>query len=193
MKNIFTLILLLTCSISHTQSNFNTITSMYCYEIIGDDIMEVDCDETFYQKLPTPVFYGNIDSLCWEMEKRFVRTLNEWRTEHGIHKLEYDNDMYDMLTLPHNEWQLQKGLISHSENGVSLGQRAGAVGISGVGECCAYNYQSDLGELSRFFLQYKNSPPHWSILIDKKYHYIAASVIYDQETNRYYSTVNVRY
>lgn len=191
MKNKLALILLFTCSISHTQSNL--LDNIYCYEIIGNDTTPVDCDESFYEKLPTPIFYGNIDSLCWEMEKRFVRTLNEWRTEHGIHKLEYDNDMYDGLTLPHNEWQLQSGLISHSENGMSMSQRAEAVGIRGIGECCAYNYRSDLGELSRFFLQYKDSPPHWKILTDEAYHYIAASVLYDQETNRYYSTVNVRY
>ena len=37
--------------------------------------------------LPTPVFTGNIDSLCWEMEKRFVDTLNEWRVNHGLNEI----------------------------------------------------------------------------------------------------------
>jgi len=189
MKKLIAIPLFFISLILYTQDTFMW-GEPQCYYIDnkGKEVT-VPCDHV----LPTPVFTGNIDSLCWEMEKRFVRTLNEWRTEHGIHKLEYDNDMYDELTLPHNEWQLQRGLISHSENGVSMSQRAGAVGIRGVGECCAYNYRSDLGELSRFFLQYKDSPPHWKILTDEAYHYIAASVLYDQETNRYYSTVNVRY
>jgi len=50
-----------------------------------------------------------------------------------------------------------------------------------------------MGEVSRFFIQYKDSPPHWEILTDDDYDYISVSVLYDQETNRYYSVVNVRW
>jgi len=64
--------------------------------------VKIDCDG----HIPTPIFTGNIDSLCWEMEKRFVNTLNEWRRNHGIHELEYDDDMESLLTVPHNEWHL---------------------------------------------------------------------------------------
>ena len=189
MKIIFTLILLLTGNVSHTQSNFN----MHCYEIIGNDTTPVDCDESFYGKLPTPIFYGNIDSLCWEMEKRFVETLNEWRRNHGINELKYDSEMESLLTVPWNKKQVRMGKISHGEGYNSLGNRSDRAGIGGVGECCAYNYKSDMGEVSRFFIQYKDSPPHWEILTDDDYDYISVSVLYDQETNRYYSVVNVRW
>ena len=189
MKIIFTLILLLTGKVSHTQSNFN----MHCYEIIGNDTTPVECDESFYGKLPTPIFYGNIDSLCWEMEKRFVETLNEWRRNHGINELEYDSEMESLLTVPWNKKQVRMGKISHGEGYNSLGNRSDRVGIGGVGECCAYNHRSDMGEVSRFFIQYKDSPPHWKILTDDEYDYISVSVLYDQEINRYYSVVNVRW
>lgn len=149
----------------------------------------VDCDYV----MPTPVFTGNIDSLCWEMEKRFVNTLNDWRRNHGLNELEYDYDMQSLLTVPWNEKQVQMGKISHGEGSTSLKNRSNMVGIGGVGECCAYNHRSDRNDVSQFFLQYKNSPPHWKILTDGRYKYISVSVMYDQETNRYYSVVNVRW
>jgi uncharacterized protein YkwD len=166
-------------------------TTCYTTDKYGNEIV-IDCDEVPWI-LPQPIFEGNVDSLCWEMEKRFVETLNDWRRKHGIHELEYDHDMHDMLTLPHNEWQVSVGNISHGVGDNSLKSRSNRVGINGVGECCAYNHRSDVGGVSQFFLQYKNSPPHWKILTDDSYHYIAVSVIYDQETNRYYSAVNVRW
>lgn len=185
----FLLALNLLGSVSFSQG---TITSTYitCYteDEYGNKTI-VDCDRV----MPTPIFNGNIDSLCWEMEKRFVDTLNEWRLNNGISKLEYDHDMHAMLTLPHNEWQVSIGKISHGEGSNSLKSRSARVDIMGVGECCAYNHRSDLGEMSQFFLQYKGSLPHWKILTSEKYNYISASVIYDQETNRYYSVVNVRW
>ena len=160
----------------------------YTEDKYGNTI-EVDCDDV----LPTPVFTENIDSLCWEMEKRFVNTLNEWRRKHGIHELKYDYDMESLLTVPWNESQVRKGEISHGEGSASLRNRSNRVGIGGVGECVAYNYRSDMGEVSQFFIQYKNSKPHWKILTGTDYHYISVSVLYDQEKNRYYSTVNVRW
>ena len=151
--------------------------------------VKIDCDG----HVPTPIFTGNIDSLCLEMEKRFVNTLNEWRRNHGINELEYDYDMESLLTVPWNESQLQKGEISHGEGSTSLKYRSNRVGIRGVGECVAYNYRSDVGDISQFFNQYKNSAPHWSILTDPRMSFISVSVLYDQEKNRYYSTVNVRW
>jgi len=183
-------IIVLLFFINHTfyaQGTF-TWTSQQCYKIIGNDTMKVDCEDV----LPTPVFTGNIDSLCWEMEKRFVNTLNEWRRNHGRNELEYDYDMQSLLTVPWNESQVQSGKISHGEGYNSLKNRSNRVGIRGCGECCAFNHRSDIGEVSQFFIQYKESPPHWSILTDMDFNYIAVSVLYDQETNRYYSVVNVR-
>ena len=164
-----------------------------CYtEDKHGNTIKIDCDEVSWIR-PTPIFTGNIDSLCWEMEKRFVNTLNEWRREHGLNELEYDYDMESLLTVPWNESQVQKGEISHGEDSTSLKNRSNRVGIGGCGECCAYNHRSDVNEVSQFFLQYKNSPPHWKILTDPRMNFISASVIYDQETNRYYSVVNVRW
>ena len=182
----FTLILVFLSSVSFAQST----TNWRCYieDEHGNEIA-VDCDGII---LPTPVFTGNIDSLCWEMEKRFVETLNDWRIRHGMNKLEYDHNMHAMLTLPHNEWQVSMENISHGVGANSLKSRSDRVNIMTVGECCAYNHRSDVGEVSSFFLQYKKSAPHWKILTDVKYNYISASVIYDPETNRYYSVVNVR-
>jgi uncharacterized protein YkwD len=119
--------------------------------------VKIDCDG----HIPTPVFTGNIDSLCWEMEKRFVNTLNEWRRNHGIHELEYDDDMESLLTVPHNEWQVNKGLIAHGEDGRSLSEISRSRGFTGVGECVAYNYRSDMGEVSQFYIQYKKSKLHF--------------------------------
>jgi uncharacterized protein YkwD len=187
MKKLFIVPLFFISIILYAQGTF-TWTSQQCYKIIGDDTMKVDCEDV----LPTPVFTGNIDSLCWEMEKRFVNTLNEWRRNHGLNELEYDYDMQSLLTVPWNESQVQAGKISHGEGYNSLRNRSNRVGIRGCGECCAFNYRSDIGEVSQFFIQYKNSSPHWKILTSDDYNYIAVSVLYDQETNRYYSVVNVR-
>ena len=186
MKNLLTLIFYL---ISLTSTSQITWEGAQCYYIDdkGNEV-GVPCDYV----LPTPVFRGNIDSLCFEMEKRFIKTLNEWRRNHGINELEYDYDMQSLLTVPWNEGQVQAGKISHGEGYNSLRNRSDRVGIGGCGECCAYNHRSDIGEVSQFFIQYKNSSPHWKILTNNDYNYISVSVLYDQETNRYYSVVNVR-
>ena len=150
--------------------------------------VEVDCDDV----LPTPIFTGNVDSLCWEMEKRFLNTLNEWRLNHGLNKLEYDDDMESLLTVPWNEKQVQMGKISHGEGDYSFTNRSDWAGIYDCGECCASNHRSDVNNVSQFFLQYKKSPPHWKILTSSRYNYISVSVLYDQETSTYYSVVHVR-
>jgi len=187
MKNLLPLLF---CLISLTTTSQITWEGAKCYYIDdkGNEV-EVSCDNI----LPTPVFTGNIDSLCWEMEKRFVDTLNEWRVNHGLNKLEYDYDMDSLLTTPWNESQVRAGEISHGEGYNSLKNRSNRVGISGCGECCGTNSRNDKGDVSQFFIQYKKSPPHWKILTDPRMNFISVSVIYDQETNRYYSVVNVRW
>ena len=162
------------------------------YLDINDNFKKVyyDCNAEI---TASPSFTGNIDSLCWEMEKRFVNTLNEWRRNHGLNELQYDSDMESLLTVPWNEKQVQMGKISHGEGYNSLGNRSDRVGIGGVGECCAYNHRSDKNGVSEFFIQYKDSPPHSKILTDDDYNYISVSVLYDREKNRYYSVVNVRW
>jgi len=169
MKNLLPLLF---CLISLTTTSQITWEGAKCYYIDdkGNEV-EVSCDNI----LPTPVFTGNIDSLCWEMEKRFVDTLNEWRVNHW------------------NESQVRAGEISHGEGYNSLKNRSNRVGISGCGECCGTNSRNDKGDVSQFFIQYKKSPPHWKILTDPRMNFISVSVIYDQETNRYYSVVNVRW
>jgi len=181
---------LLFCLISLTSTSQITWEGAQCYYIDdkGNEV-GVPCDNV----LPTPVFTGNIDSLCWEMEKRFVDTLNEWRRNRGINELEYDYDMDSLLTTPWNESQVRAGEISHGEGYNSLRNRSNRVGISGCGECCGSNSRNDKGDVSQFFIQYKKSPPHWKILTDPRMNFISVSVIYDQETNRYYSVVNVRW
>jgi len=166
-------------------------TTCYTIDTYGNETV-IECDEVPWV-IHTPIFIGNVDSLCWEMEKRFVETLNVWRRNSGVHELEYDYDMESLLTVPWNEKQVQMGKIGHGEGSTSLKNRSNKIGIGGVGECCAYNHTSDKNDVSQFFLQYKNSPPHWRILTDGKYKYISVSVMYDQETNRYYSVVNVRW
>ena len=187
MKNLLPLLF---CLISLTTTSQITWEGAKCYYIDdkGNEV-EVSCDNI----LPTPVFTGNIDSLCWEMEKRFVDTLNEWRVNHGLNKLKYDDDMESLLTVPWNESQVRAGEISHGEGYNSLKNRSNRVGISGCGECCGTNSRNDKGDVSQFFIQYKKSPPHWKILTDPRMNFISVSVIYDQETNRYYSVVNVRW
>lgn len=187
MKQLFIIYTLFISLSSYSQKLIWEDLGCYTEDSYGNTV-KVDCDVV----LPTPVFTGNIDSLCWEMEKSFVSTLNEWRRNNGIHELEYDYDMESLLTVPHNEWQVDKGFIAHGEDGRSLSEISRSRGFTGVGECVAYNHRSDRNGVSQFFLQYKNSPPHWKILTDGKYKYISVSVMYDQETNRYYSVVNVR-
>ena len=126
------------------------------------------------------------------MEKRFINTLNEWRVNHGLNELEYDDDMESLLTLPWNEKQVQMGKIGHGEGDYSFTNRSDWVGIYDCGECCASNHRSDINNVSQFFLQYQKSPPHWEILTSSRYSFISVSVLYDQETNRYYSVVHVR-
>jgi uncharacterized protein YkwD len=187
MKQLLIISTLFISLSSYPQNSF--WEDLGCYKIIGDDTMKVDCDYAW----PTPVFHGNVDSLCLEMEKRFVETLNEWRLNHGINELEYDYDMDSLLTTPWNESQVREGKISHGEGYNSLRNRSNRVGIRGCGECCASNSRNDKGDVSQFFIQYKNSPPHWSILTDMDFNYISVSVLYDKEKNRYYSVVNVRW
>jgi uncharacterized protein YkwD len=186
MKNLLPLLF---CLISLTTTSQITWEGAQCYYIDdkGNEV-EVSCDNI----LPTPVFTGNIDSLCWEMEKRFVDTLNEWRVNHGLNKLEYDDDMESLLTVPWNENQVKTGKVGHGKGYNSFTNRSDRVGIGGYGECCASNGRNDKGDVSQFFIQYKESPPHWKILTDGKYNYISVSVLYDRETNTYYSVVNVR-
>ena len=135
----------------------------------------------------------NIDSLCQAMEDRFVLTLNEWRRNRDIAELEYDYNMERQLTDPHNKWQLGNKRIAHGEGGRSLHSISTSLGFRGVGECVAYNTRPDFGEISSFFIQYKNSKSHWKILTSSDYKYISVSVMYDNKLNRYYSTVNVRW
>ena len=187
MKFFITHILICLSLIVQSQSTFDW--NWQCYKIVGDVRTPVNC----YDVLPTPVFRGNVDSLCFEMEKRFVETLNEWRRNRGINELEYDYDMDSLLTTPWNESQVRAGEISHGEGYNSLKNRSNRVGISGCGECCGSNSRNDKGDVSQFFIQYKKSPPHWKILTDPRMNFISVSVIYDQETNRYYSVVNVRW
>ena len=77
MKNLLPLLF---CLISLTSTSQITWEGAQCY-YIDDKGNEVEVPVII---LPTPVFTGNIDSLCWEMEKRFVDTLNEWRVNHGL-------------------------------------------------------------------------------------------------------------
>ena len=84
MKYFITHILICLSLIVQSQSTFDW--NWQCYKIVGDVRTPVNC----YDVLPTPVFRGNVDSLCFEMEKRFVETLNEWRRNRGINELEYD-------------------------------------------------------------------------------------------------------
>lgn len=163
-----------------------------CYKFVDGVRFTIDCDE-YDKNAPTPMLESNIDSVCTDMEKRFVETLNKWRREHGIHELEYDKHMEQVLTNPHNQWQFRNGKIGHGEDGISLHEIAKSVGLRGVGECCAYNYRRDMDGVSQFFNQYKESPPHWDILTNDIYYYISVSVLYDKEINRYYSTVNLRW
>lgn len=162
-----------------------------CFKIVNGVEYPINCDEMFLH-LPTPIFNGNVDSLCLEMEKLFVETLNEWRRNHGIHELEYDSHMERVLTNPHNKWQVENGQISHNEGDRLFSDIVKSVGLSGVGECCAYNFRHDVGGVSEFFNQYKHNPPHWRTLTDEDINYISASVLYEKEKNKYYSVVNVR-
>jgi uncharacterized protein YkwD len=184
MKKLLTIPLFIIFLTAYSQG-FTLVETCFVEDLNGN-LIEIDCKDL----IPN---ISNIDSICWEMEKRFVNTLNEWRRNHGISELEYDYDMQSLLTVPWNESQVQSGKISHGEGYNSLRNRSNRVGIGGVGECCAYNSRSDIGEVSQFFIQYKNSPLHWKILTDEDYHYIAVSVLYNQEKNRYYSVVNVRW
>ena len=186
MKNLFPLLF---CLISLTTTSQITWEGAKCYYIDdkGNEV-EVSCDNI----LPTPVFTGNIDSLCWEMEKRFVDTLNEWRVNHGLNKLKYDDDMESLLTVPWNENQVKTGKVGHGEGYNSFTNRIDWAGFDTCGECCGSNHRSDVNNVSQFFLQYQKSPSHWKILTNSKYNYISVSVLYDRETNTYYSVVNVR-
>jgi uncharacterized protein YkwD len=172
-------------------SQTNSYTATYCYKIVNGIKTPINCDDIpVYPEEQEVVL--NPDSVCDEMEKLFVAKLNEWRRNRGIHELEYDTHMERVLTNPHNRWQVKAGKIAHGEGDRSFHDIVIDLGLKGVGECVAYNQVRDEDGESKFFIQYKNSPPHWSILTNEFYHYISVSVLYDKEKNRYYSTVNVR-
>ena len=154
-----------------------------------------DCDDV----RPVPSIKSNVDSVCTEMEKLFVQTLNKWRREHNLGGLTYDKEMERILSNPHNQWQLNNKCISHGEgtnvdgkSSISYSERLRNVGLSMVAECVAYNSTKDEDGVSRFFIQYQNSEPHWNALTDPKYQYISVSVVYDKEWDTFYSTVNLR-
>jgi len=175
LKTLTPFVLFLMCWTPYKGTSQITWEGATCYYIDenGNEI-EVPCDGV----IPTPVYEGNADSLCREMEKRFIENLNEWRQNHGIHELEYDSDMESLLTVPWNGKQVQMGKIGHGEGDNSFTNRSNLAGIGRSGECCAFNHRSDMGEESQFFIQYKKSPPHWKILTDD-YNYVAVSVLYD--------------
>lgn len=126
------------------------------------------------------------------MEQCFVEMLNDWRRKHGNRELQYDNEMNSLLTEPWNEGQVVTGEIGHGEGSTSLKNQSDRVGISAVGECCTHNFRHDKNGQSELFIQYQKSPPHWKILTGDRDQYIAVSMLYDSELNRYYSVVNVR-
>lgn len=191
MKYLITSILIFFSLIVNCQSELSNLNPKWI-QISGDNITEVSFDE-IESKLPTPIFYGDVDSLCLEMEKLFVEQLNKWRRNHGIPELEYDVHMERVLTNPHNKWQLKNDTVSHGEDDRSLHEIAKSVGLRGVGECVAFNYRRDINGVSEFLNQYMGSVDHWNVLTNKNYHYISISVLYNKEKNKYFSTVNVRW
>jgi uncharacterized protein YkwD len=189
MKELLLIPLLLFSIISQSQTSTISWSQTVCTtkDKNGKTIV-VNCDDF----MPTAIFYGNVDSLCFEMEKRFIQTLNQWRQSNGLNQLIVDYEMQRNLSDPHNLWQVKVGDIDHDEGNVSYSKRTDDKGYFYVGECVAYNSRSDSKGVSEFFLQYKNSKPHWAILTSKEFKYISVSVMYDKSKNRYYSTVNVR-
>lgn len=189
MKKLLLITLLLLSIISQSQTSTISWSQTVCTtkDKNGKTIV-INCEDF----MPTPIFNGNIDSLCFEMENRFINTLNQWRQSNGLNQLIVDYNMKRDLTDPHNFWQVTVGDIDHDEGDVSYSERTNNKGYFYVGECVAYNSRSDLKEVSEFFLQYKNSKPHWSTLTSKEFKYISVSVMYDKSKNKFYSTVNVR-
>lgn len=128
-----------------------------------------------------------------EMSQRLFNEINKHRRRLGVHMLVYDSNMEEMISSPWNQWQASNGKISHGGGDNNLHNRSKRVGIIGVGECCAYSSKGDSEETCQFLELYKNSPPHWNILMDDDYHYISISTVYVEIGNMYYSVVNVRW
>ncbi len=127
-----------------------------------------------------------------EMSQRLFNEINKHRRKLGVHLLVYDSNMEEMISSPWNQWQASNGKISHGSGDNSLHNRSERVGINGIGECCASNFEGDTEDTCQFLEQYKGSPPHWNILMDDDYHYISVSTVYVEIGDIFYSVVNVR-
>jgi hypothetical protein len=115
-----------------------------------------NCDDA----RPAPSIKSNVDSVCTEMEKLFVQTLNKWRRENRLGELRYDKEMERIFSNPHNQWQLDNKCISHGEgnnNGgkatISYEERLKKAGLYMVAECVSWNSTRDEDGISIFFLQ----------------------------------------
>ena len=124
------------------------------------------------------------------MSDAFVRDLNRIRRRRGLPIFRKDEVMLRRLTEPHNRWQVRRGDISHGRGANTMSRRADRAGFgrSAMGECVAMSTYDQ----PDFVDQYRGSPPHWRILMDRHFTVIAVSTLYDPATGAYYSAVNVR-
>jgi uncharacterized protein YkwD len=127
---------------------------------------------------------------CEAMSTAFLRELNRIRRKRGLPRLRRDEALELRLTVPHNEWQRRRGDISHGRGAMSLSRRSHRAGFGNcaLGECVA----SSSYDAPNFVSQYRGSPPHWEILMDRNFRFIAVSTLYDPESDTYYSAVNLR-
>ena len=127
---------------------------------------------------------------CEAMSAAFFRELNQIRNGKGLKRLRRDEVMERRLTVPHNEWQRRRGDISHGRGTMSMSRRSKRAGFGkyALGECVA----SSSYDAPNFVSQYRGSPPHWALLMDRDFLFIAVSTLYDAGSGTYYSAVNLR-
>lgn len=130
------------------------------------------------------------ETVCRAMSEAFIRDLNSIRRRKGLGELKEDPVMLALLTEPHNRWQLQRGDISHGHGARSMSRRADRAGFGrfAIGECVAMRSF----DRPDFVAQYRGSPPHWKLLTDVDFRFIAVSTLYDPGSDTYYSAVNLR-
>jgi uncharacterized protein YkwD len=99
-------------------------------------------------------FLENDGQRIREQEKIFIDLLNEERAKIGLSPLEFDQEMYDKISLPHAKKMAAQRNVFHSKE-------------YRISECCTgTHYGYPAYEVARYALvMFRRSQPHWEILM----------------------------
>lgn len=188
MKNLFVIALVF------LTLNVNSQVYRWCekWNPNIEEYVEIPCDDP--HGAPWNYRSMDMDSMLHSLSVEFFVMLNDIRVEKGLNPLVYDSTMYECVTLPHNTWQMENNKVSHAGSVPYFTDKLKRCGYFILSECCASNNKSfDTDTTRSYFLeQYEDSPSHWNSLLRPTMTYISISTLYNEELDKWFSTVNMR-